>query len=118
MKKILIVDDEIGIIEILVTILEELNFETITADNGKNGLELFEKSKASIAAVFTDQNMPYMSGNDMAQQIKKQSCIPIVLLDAYGVKLEPTYFDYLLTKPFDIDGIKHCLCQIGLIDET
>jgi CheY-like chemotaxis protein len=59
---ILVVDDEEVMRKIAMEILKECGYEVITAENGRKGVEVFEKRKDEITAVLLDMSMPEMSG--------------------------------------------------------
>ncbi|MFT6258626.1 MAG: CheY-like chemotaxis protein [Rickettsiales bacterium] len=109
--RILCVEDEIDIREVLVEILESENFEVIQAKNGKEGLEMFFSKNPDL--IISDILMPESSGHDLLKAIRgnkeiNNSNIPFILLSALGqrdnilkgVRMEAS--DYL-TKPVDFD---------------
>jgi len=108
-KKILIVDDASLIRNITKRAVEEAGYEAVLANNGKEGLEALKAN--SIDFIFSDINMPIMSGMEMIAEIRKEESwrfIPIVMLTtetkpelqqeakALGVKA-------WLVKPFNKD---------------
>jgi DNA-binding NtrC family response regulator len=82
MKRILVVEDDQDIRELLVETLKRSGFETDTAENGKKGLEKFHSQKYNL--ILTDIRMPVMDGLNMLKQIKKEdSKMPIVVVTAF-----------------------------------
>lgn len=83
-KKILIVDDDTSIREILATQLSRLNYETYTAADGKEGVALFKKEKPDL--VLMDLMMPVMDGLTACQMMrsseKKGDRTPVLFLTA------------------------------------
>ncbi len=83
-KKILIVDDDPSIREILATQLGRLHYETFTAADGEEAVELFKKSKPDL--VLMDMMMPRVDGLAATQKIrafeKKGKRTPILFLTA------------------------------------
>jgi len=71
MAKILVIDDEKLIRDRLTRLLEIDDYETFSADNGRKGLEVFDKEKPDIALV--DINMPGMDGIEVLRKIKEES---------------------------------------------
>lgn len=61
--KILIVDDDKGILQSLAHLLKDENFEVLTAESGAEGLEILKQSEG-IGVIVSDQLMPGMSGID------------------------------------------------------
>ena len=82
MKKILLVDDEVDILEFLKYNLEQDNFEVLVSTNGKDALKKISQSPDLIVL---DIMMPEMDGFELYQQIKKNKDyqdIPIIFLTA------------------------------------
>jgi YesN/AraC family two-component response regulator len=68
MQKILIIDDEKPTLAMFQLYLEAYGFEVLTAENGEQGILIFEKEKPDI--VFTDIKMPGMDGFEVLRRIK------------------------------------------------
>ncbi len=68
--KILIVENEPGIRQVFLRILQFLGYSVITAQNGKQGLNLLQKDN-TINLVITDINMPIMDGQEFLSRIQK-----------------------------------------------
>jgi len=107
MNRVLLVDDEPGILFTLKEVFVDRGYEVETARSGKEALEKLE----AIDAVVTDLSMPGMSGLELLQQIRERDeSLPVVLLTAHGSErvavnaIKAGAYDYL-TKPFDIDEI-------------
>lgn len=104
-KKILIIDDEPEMVELMKIRLEANKFDVITASEGSEGLEKLRKEKPDL--VLLDIMMPNMDGYLFAREVKKDPAIagvPIIvvtakpgmkyLFEAEGIK------DYMV-KPFE-----------------
>lgn len=63
-ETILLVDDEQFIRDLAVKILSRAGYKVLTAENGREGLNLFAKERERIALVILDLNMPIMGGKD------------------------------------------------------
>jgi two-component system alkaline phosphatase synthesis response regulator PhoP/two-component system response regulator VicR len=104
LKKILVIDDEIAIRDLLELVLKRENYLVQTADNGTNGLKEFNSFKPDL--VLLDLMLPDYSGYDLCREIVKNSAIPVIMLSAKNeiidkvLGLELGAEDYL-TKPFD-----------------
>lgn len=103
MKKILIVEDEKKILEAVKAYLEHNNFQTFTAEDGENAMVLFEKVKPDL--VILDLMLPKISGEQVCQNIRKISNVPIIMLTAKSSeddKVAGFAFgaDDYVTKPF------------------
>lgn len=104
MYKILVIDDEYGILEVVHAYLIKEGFEVYTASSGKQGLMLFEQ--AAIDLVVLDLMLPDLSGEEICQTIRRDSQVPIIMLTAKKEEedrirgLELGADDYL-SKPFN-----------------
>jgi len=79
-KAILVVDDEPKIVEVVKSYLENAGYEIFTADNGKQAIESYEKINASL--IILDLMLPDISGEQVCQEIRKKSRVPIIMLTA------------------------------------
>lgn len=103
-RKILIVDDEVELLNLLKMVLTKEGFENIyTAQNGKDAIDLFEKVNPDLAML--DVMLPDMEGYDICKIIRKASNIPVLFLSAKGEELDRVMglaigADDYITKPF------------------
>nr|WP_317333495.1 response regulator transcription factor [uncultured Romboutsia sp.] len=103
-RKILIVDDEVELLNLLKMVLTKEGFENIsTAQNGKDAINLFEDINPDLAIL--DIMLPDMEGYDICKIIRKKSNIPILFLSAKGEELDRVMglaigADDYITKPF------------------
>ncbi|NLD49268.1 MAG: response regulator transcription factor [Clostridiaceae bacterium] len=79
-KRILVVDDEEKIVEVVKSYLEHGGYEVYTAYNGKQALELFGKLAPSL--VVLDLMLPDVTGEEICKTIRKNSRVPIIMLTA------------------------------------
>lgn len=77
MSKIMVVDDEIEIAEMIEDFLRLENIEVVKANSGEKALELFDDS---IDLVVLDVNMDGISGIDTCKEIRKKSFTPVIFL--------------------------------------
>lgn len=83
MARILIVDDDLDIREMLKELLDQTGHTVLTAKDGVEGYELFKKGKFDIG-IF-DVDMPRMNGLELTQKVKKENPdFPIILITAYS----------------------------------
>lgn len=102
-KKILVIDDEFGILEVIQAYLLKEGYEVYTSTNGKQGYLLFEQTKPDI--IVLDLMLPDMTGEEICARIREKSNTPIIMLTAkkelddriHGLELGAD--DYLV-KPF------------------
>ena len=97
MKKILIVDDEKPISDIIKFNMVKEGYEVVTAFNGREAIELFEAEQPDI--IILDLMLPEIDGLEVAKSIRKTSSVPIIMLSAKDSELELGADDYV-TKPF------------------
>jgi CheY-like chemotaxis protein len=82
-KKIMIVDDEKDILEYLTTLFKDHGYETVTAADGKEALEMIRKEKPDLVTL--DIIMPRESGVRFYREVKKDDelkKIPVVIVTA------------------------------------
>ena len=112
-KKILIVDDDASIREILCTQLGRLGFQTAAAADGKEAVELFKAETPDL--VLMDMMMPVMDGLAACQQIraleKKGTRVPILFLTARDTRHDQISSalcggDEFITKPISLQELR------------
>ena len=103
MSKLLLVDDDVELAELLSSLLTLEGFDVQTANNG---LEALQKLDESHELVLLDVMMPKLNGLDTLKEIRKDSNVPVMMLTARGddidrvLGLELGADDYL-PKPFN-----------------
>jgi DNA-binding response OmpR family regulator len=116
--KILVIDDEDYVRDLLRDILETDGFEVITATNGRDALCLYDGGK--FDAVFTDVGLPGMSGWEFARAIRERSKqIPIAVITGWGEAVGSTeqkeaQVDWVVAKPFTVDRILEIAHEVSL----
>jgi phosphate regulon transcriptional regulator PhoB len=108
MKRILVIEDDPDIVELLRYNLEKEDFQVYAATDGKTGLELVRRGSADL--LILDLMLPQLSGIEVCKEIRKSQeheTLPIIMLTARGEEtdrvlgLELGADDYV-TKPFSI----------------
>ena len=103
MKKILIVDDEKPISDIIKFNLTKEGYETVTAFDGREAIAKFDEENPDL--IILDLMLPELDGLEVAKEVRKTSHIPIIMLSAKDsefdkvIGLEIGADDYV-TKPF------------------
>jgi two-component system KDP operon response regulator KdpE len=105
-SRILIVDDDIGVIKSVRANLQARDCEVLTAMDGSEALEVFERELPDL--VILDISMPKMSGLEVCSQIRKWSQTPIIMLSARHdpdekAKCLNIGADDYITKPFGVN---------------
>jgi CheY-like chemotaxis protein len=110
MAKILAVDNELGVLDTLRTILVERGHEVIYALSGEEGIAKFEKESPDM--VICDIKMPGKDGYDVLKEIKKDPLKwrPVIMLTVLNemTDIRKAYdyeADYYITKPFKVEDI-------------
>lgn len=103
--KILVVDDEQNILDVVRAYLEKDNFEVITAMDGEIALNIFNKEKINL--IVLDLMLPKISGEEVCKRIRVSSTVPIIMLTAKADEDEKIDgisigADDYLTKPFSV----------------
>jgi signal transduction histidine kinase/ActR/RegA family two-component response regulator len=120
---ILLVDDDPILLRSLRETLELDGHTILTANDGKEGIELFQKSlqpggHAAVSAVITDLGMPHVDGRSVARAVKQASAAtPVVMLTGWGERLlaegeTPPYVDRVLSKPPRLREIRKVLAEL------
>ncbi|MBR1842020.1 MAG: response regulator transcription factor [Oscillospiraceae bacterium] len=107
-KKILVIEDEANIAELLRLYLEKEGYETAVAKDGGAGVAAFDAEKPDL--VLLDIMLPVMDGWQVLREIRSKSKTPVIMLTAKGetqdkiTGLESGADDYI-TKPFEVKEV-------------
>jgi len=116
--RVLVVDDETPVRDVLIEALEAEGCEVLAAQSGDIALAIYDQNQDSIDAVFTDIGMPEMSGWELVREIRARSrTVPLAIVsgwaDAISVDVRNSVkADWVIAKPFDIDKISGIAQQI------
>jgi len=108
MARILIIDDEAMIRDLLVNILEREGYETITASGGKDGIKIYRENPADL--IITDLLMPEKDGLETIMELRREFQDVKIIAMSGGGKVDPdTYLQIAKTmgaiktisKPFE-----------------
>ena len=84
---ILVVDDEPEVLEVTKTILENYNYQTITAKNGMEAIAIYARYQKQIRVVLMDMMMPEMDGNSAICNLKKINPeVPIIACSGHNIQ--------------------------------
>ncbi len=115
-KRILVVDDETDVCEMLVELLGSLGYEAVSTLNGKEALEALNRGKFDL--VISDLKMPEIDGRSLLRSIKRKSkSLPVVIITGYGTAATPDEMaalgaDAYLAKPFTIKEIAKVVADL------
>ncbi len=108
MEKIMVVDDDINICELLRLYLEKEQYTVVLANNGNEAIAKFSTENPDL--ILLDVMMPGLDGWQVCRELRKNSNVPIIMLTAKGetfdkvLGLELGADDYVV-KPFDTKEI-------------
>jgi len=109
-KKILAVDDDNDILDVIRIILEEEGYEVVTLANGKHVFDIVKETSPDL--ILLDVMLGGLDGRDICRALKEDESfkkIPVVMISAShnlnNLLLMPGAPDNFLAKPFDIDHL-------------
>ncbi len=108
-RRLLLIDDDPNLILLVKDYLEFRGYEVVTAENGREALEVLEQEIPNIDMIICDVMMPEMDGYSLVKHVRedpKTSWIPVLFLSAKGqsqdrVKGLNTGADVYMVKPFE-----------------
>ena len=113
-KTIMIIDDTRDTVGMVKKLLESEGFQTISAYNGKDALELLKKAEKRPDLILLDMFMPEMSGREVCERIRKDddlknlkvAFLTVAAFRDQGKQMlkDLNVLDYI-TKPFDVDDL-------------
>ena len=113
--KILAVDDEKQIVDLLTIMLDGLGHKIVGVSDGQQAIDFLDKEDFDL--VITDLGMPVISGWDVAAKAKsKKAGLPVVLVTGWGAEYESkdltgVGIDAVLSKPFRLDELKSIISE-------
>ncbi|MCP3062821.1 response regulator [Myxococcus sp. K38C18041901] len=114
MKRLLIVDDELAIVEALQDILSVEGYGILTAFNGAEGLQRMADIKPDL--VLLDLMMPVMDGREMLRRMRDDPAlkgIPVVVMSAGRISEEERRSSArFLAKPFELDLLLDTISEL------
>jgi CheY-like chemotaxis protein len=114
--RILVIDDEEAVRDILFQMLHTKGHEVVLAANGEEGIERFKKEGFDL--VFTDLGMPKISGWEVGKTIKGiDPKVPIAMITGWGMevnreKMSESGIDLIVSKPFDFDQVIQLVSEV------
>ena len=114
--RILVVEDEPLVREVLNVYLTEDRHQVVMAANGREALEVFRAGAFDL--VLTDRAMPEMNGDQLAAEVKKlKPEQPLILLTGFGDLMtgageQPEGVDLVVSKPFTLSMLRGAIAQV------
>lgn len=108
MERILIIEDEKNVNQLLAQTLQGNGYETVSARNGLDGICELQSQRFDM--VLLDLMLPFKSGDEVLKEIRKDSDIPVIVIsakDLVGTKIDLLTLgaDDYITKPFDLGEV-------------
>lgn len=113
--RILVIDDEDAVRDILSQMLRAEGHQVVLASDGEEGIRRFQKEEFDI--VFTDLGMPKISGWEVSKRVKGiNPRVPIAMITGWGMevnreKMSESGIDLIVSKPFDFDQVIHLVSE-------
>ncbi len=111
--KIMVVDDEKNILKLYEMELQDEGYTIVTANSGKEALEVFERENPDIVTL--DILMPDMDGIQVLRYLKeKKPSLPVIMLTAYDYRDDFSVWvsDAYVVKSSDLTNLKAAIKQI------
>ena len=108
MERILIIEDEKDVNQLLARNLQNSGYETVSVRDGLDGIEQLRKQQFDM--VLLDLMLPWKSGDEVLKEIRKDCDIPVIVIsakDLVGTKIDLLTLgaDDYITKPFDLGEV-------------
>jgi len=109
--RVMVVDDEPAVRDVLQEALEAEGFDVLTAESGEQALRLYDERSDRVDIIFTDIGMPGMNGWDLAREIRKRSTtIPLAIVSGWAEAIscearQEIGAEWVVPKPFDLSSI-------------
>ncbi|HEX5419810.1 MAG TPA: response regulator [Gammaproteobacteria bacterium] len=116
MKTILVVDDEFGIVDVLLAALEDEGYRVLTASNGRRAMERLAENVPDL--IIMDFMMPLLDGAEAGKAIRGDpatASIPIIMMSALPEPAVRKRFDgyqIFLRKPFLIPALLESMAAV------
>ncbi len=115
--KVLVVDDEETVRAVTADMVEALGFETLSAVDGQDGVDLFCRRASEIGLVLLDLTMPRMSGEEAFREMRRlRPDVRVVLMSGFSEQEATSHFvgkrlAGFLQKPFTLEALKARLSE-------
>ncbi|MHB1133968.1 MAG: response regulator [Chloroflexota bacterium] len=112
MARVLVVDDEEYIVDLLSLLLEDDGHEPLRAFNGREALNVMRRERPAL--VIADVMMPLMDGEQLVRAIKEDpqlSKVPVILMSALGNLRRRALADDFIAKPFDLELVRQAIAR-------
>lgn len=106
LETILLVEDEPAVRQLFAQALTRAGYIVHEARNGQEAMKLFEQHGDSIDLLLTDMRMPYMTGAELAHQLRgRRRTLKLLCISGYPGQLDADLATDFLAKPFSRDEL-------------
>jgi CheY-like chemotaxis protein len=124
MTKILVVDDNAEIVNLVQIILKQQGYEVVIGRNGREGMSALTQSDSMPNLILSNYYMPMMDGMAFLEQVRQDprlNTIPFVMMSAApGAQWQPKASelgaDAVISKPFRLDSLRNTIS--GLLSSS
>jgi PAS domain S-box-containing protein len=114
---VLVVEDELGVREVAERLLQDYGFETLTAGDGREALEVMERARDKVTVVLLDLSMPRMGGQETLRHLRERHPhLPVIMMSGYTEEAVASQFSQqgtgmtaFLQKPFQAEDLMDVL---------
>ncbi|MFW6094759.1 MAG: ATP-binding protein, partial [Pseudomonadota bacterium] len=117
---VMVVDDEVSVGNFIGEVLRNAGYEVRVFNDSPNALRYLQSHHGDVTVLITDQNMPLMNGQELAEQARThEPDLPVVLITGFAPPAEAARWgehqgiDAFLTKPFRIDELLETVETVG-----
>ncbi len=115
--KLLIIDDNKSIVDVLYIFFSNMDYNVSTATNGLEALKIIEKDKFRFDLIITDLVMPSVSGTAIITIVKKKyPKIPVIAMTGCGeypkTMASEAHADAIMEKPFDLPEMENLVKKL------
>jgi len=113
--RILVIDDEDSVRDILSRMLTAKGHQVVSASGGQEGIDKFKAE--SFDLVFTDLGMPRVSGWEVGKAVKKMNAtVPVAMITGWGMelnkeKMTENGIDLIISKPFNLNQVSELVSE-------
>lgn len=114
MARVMVVDDEDVLLEMIATLIEDLGHESVSATSGQEALRYLKDGHEPPSLVISDVMMPRMNGVELLNAIRADTrlqSVPVVLMSAAGRPAHAHNASFFLHKPFELDTLADLIEQ-------
>jgi CheY-like chemotaxis protein len=117
-KRIMVVDDEVSVANFVGEVLRDAGYDVLVFNESPSALRHLRDHLGEVELVITDQNMPLMNGQELAEQAKAMDPgLPVVLITGFTTSHQAQHWqrlglDGFLAKPFRIDQLRELVASL------